>query len=415
MTSSPEIQRLLEWLRASDQAPQPGSEPPQGPPQVEDVDQVGDSDTADEDSVVDWSAWEGDGFEEEVHRFLGLPDIWQPEPREEEEGDNSEPNRSQRHDPSVVEEWLTRPENGMDWAGGAMETLAWYQPITFHGANFGIVMTERGIQRVARSIYADLIRSRRPLPVRPAAHCLNGSMRVLLAHERFHHRVESLAIRLLALDGQPRYADYVHKVYEPNTNPLTDDLLEETLASASEQRFFDTMPKSVPTLDREVWMSTLHVLQDSWYLRPPSYRTGDLYVNSASFSRGCQTMASIVSTASILHPTAPSTVPRPLKVANGLFDVPVVEQARIVTRPGGGIPPFALTVSNSDIERLLKSKGFTAVPGGKGSHGKWEGPGSEMVVLPHRREQSGYKVLSSVAAAVGARDLNDLKRLARSA
>lgn len=66
-------------------------------------------------------------------------------------------------------------------------------------------------------------------------------------------------------------------------------------------------------------------------------------------------------------------------------------------------------VSTRQLDRLLISRGYYQVEGGKGSHRKYAKPGSPMVVLPGGRKDLSPAVLRSVAKALGVPSIYDLK------
>ena len=77
-----------------------------------------------------------------------------------------------------------------------------------------------------------------PKPARPsvglARALVRASTYAYFLHEQYHHKVESLAIRLEVIERLPIYTRYDYKVYLPARG--TDDQLEEALANASVYR-----------------------------------------------------------------------------------------------------------------------------------------------------------------------------------
>lgn len=146
------------------------------------------------------------------------------------------------------------------------DICAWYQPIHFFAQNWGIYIREDCVLRQARAICRFLpwaVRRRGSLP--GLAKCLiRASVYAFFLHEHYHHKIESLGLRLHVVDRQSCYLPYHAKVYSATTG--TDDQLEEALANADSYYRLDTEPY-------KSWITQDVVLATWRYLRKNSHTT----------------------------------------------------------------------------------------------------------------------------------------------
>lgn len=304
-----------------------------------------------------------------------------------------------------------------DWASdekSGLETLAWYQPISNFGINAGIFVTDRGI-----ALYAKRIRS--VLKARStAAWDTNrvstlGAIYALLNHEAFHHDFEWFAIKLAStmnIAPQELYIRYQRDVYLRLRNPLSDDLVEEALASAQEYRKFSAKKPPLGLSSDDV-MGIKEQLFKSYGHRPPGYRCGQDHLSNGAFAWGINTLiAQLVQGSSR---TSPNDSPEKFPIGKGKFHNYFSDNWTLVStncsvngprKP----PPFALTVKNSSLEAFLKGHGFAPTSRGKGSHRVWESTTGQIVTLPHRTDQEGYRALKSIATVFGLASANALAK-----
>jgi hypothetical protein len=109
---------------------------------------------------------------------------------------------------------------------------AWYCPIHFFGYGWGIYIREICVLTHALDI-ASFVHwpSVRLARTEIARQMLRSAFYVFFLHEQFHHKVESLGLRLLIATGSDRYRPYKTKVYRQTF--LTPNCLEESLANAT--------------------------------------------------------------------------------------------------------------------------------------------------------------------------------------
>ncbi len=162
------------------------------------------------------------------------------------------------------------------------DTCAWYQPVHSYGADWGIFIRQDCLLdqacRIARLV---------PKPVSPslglARALIRASTYSLFLHEQYHHKVESLGIRLEVVELRDIYASYSRLVYGSATG--TDKQLEEALANASSYR-------RLPTDPYERWISppivkaTRNYLKATFPYELPGYRQAALYLDPFRLERG---------------------------------------------------------------------------------------------------------------------------------
>lgn len=190
----------------------------------------------------------------------------------------------------ALEEDLDREEpsdDELDDIGKTMlwDICAWYQPIHFFGGNWGIYIREDCILRQARVICRFIpwpLRRRGSLPA--LAKCLvRASVYAFFLHEHYHHKIESLGLRLHVVDRKSCYLPYEAKVYNPTKG--TDAQLEEALANADSYQRLDTEPyRSWITYD--IVKATWNYLEKRFPHDPPGYRMAVNYLKASSFEVG---------------------------------------------------------------------------------------------------------------------------------
>jgi len=181
------------------------------------------------------------------------------------------------------------------------DVCAWYEPIHYYGSDWGIYVRMDCILSQALRV-ARFLRKPAP-PSRSLARALvRASTYAYFLHEQYHHKVESLAIRLQVVERHPIYIPYTNHVYLPAQG--TDDQLEEALANAD-------IFRRLPTDPYEAWISSLVVKATRYYLsatfphEPPGYRKAVSYLGVTLFEAGENLLHSRVHEAT-LKPTQPA-------------------------------------------------------------------------------------------------------------
>ena len=115
-----------------------------------------------------------------------------------------------------------------------MDIAAWYQPVHFHGNDWGIYIREDAIIRQRNHIAACLPNAFKGAPYRVKHRlyraCYRASFAIYLLHEQYHHKTECLGVRLHIIENRSSYLPYFSNVYLALKG--TDDNLEEALANA---------------------------------------------------------------------------------------------------------------------------------------------------------------------------------------
>lgn len=289
----------------------------------------------------------------------------------------------------LLKEWLDQIDAETAEAD-VIDAAAWYQPVSFFGANAKIVLTSSGLGRLAAWIS-------RNAGLR-ATDALELSEAFLRFHEHFHYCVEVHALRYHLETGTPRYRRYHFAVYEPATRPLlTDDLLEEALATAFAIRELEGHFRGHSEV---VARKAAGLLRARLRKRPPGYRMADKYLDDADFELGCLRLSSSVTSGRL------QLVPDRRRVAGNAIARPrpryfIPETIMFHDDPKAPLA-FRLSVDNRRLARLLRRHGYRPTDRGKGSHEVWSRKdGGPDITLPRRSEQSGHQVLKNTARALG--------------
>jgi predicted RNA binding protein YcfA (HicA-like mRNA interferase family) len=315
-------------------------------------------------------------------------------------------------DPSPEERLI--PDGQTVW-----DTCAWYQPIHFYGHDFGIYIKEDCASRIAGRIARFNSRELAKLPRwRLWKELFRAAVATLYLHEHYHHKTESFAIKLHAVHGTPRYTDYFNRVYLVLAG--TDDHLEEALANASSFRRL-TKPPYIRLIDPAVWEATRRYLLHDFPFNPPGYRKAPDYLRNAQFKDGEYLICAQINEVNKHPVTTPSRSPHDWDMAPGIYSPlynlrsqvwTVVRRGTSPRLPVRGILHYRQS-STAEIIRLLVSKGFQVVQGGKGSHVKLKKQGAPTVVLPGNRRDLTPGALRNALAAIGNYRLDDLPWLLR--
>jgi predicted RNA binding protein YcfA (HicA-like mRNA interferase family) len=268
----------------------------------------------------------------------------------------------------------------------------------FYGPAFGIFMYDDCVVDIAR----DLAR-RSPIMAPPdqwVRTLLRAGFAALFLHEQYHHKTESLGIRLHIAQQTPCYVRYFRDVYRATW--LTDDCIEEGLANANSYRRVRDKPYRT-MLDRIQPFLDYH-LRDAFDAAGPGYALGWGYRSDKMFGAAEAALFSQVQEG-LLTPTRPNTAD--FGVAANLNDPFFNLKQNIWAVVQQGLPLLPTKVGTTapfprnKVEKLVKANGFTYQKGrGHGSHSVYTRPGSPIIVLPDSRDLSPV-VLRTTAKTLG--------------
>ena len=256
--------------------------------------------------------------------------------------------------------------------------LAWYQPIHYFGSDWGIFLTSQGLIDVATGI-APYLRKKEPLV---AEKLVYAAFLLLYAHEKFHHRMESFAIRLHVIEDKACYRNYSKKVYRVAVNTNSSSR-EEKLAMANMLIDLDS-PSIRRTLGKEILQAACDYMKDLFVGANTTYSGAEFVAKKKQFENELWLLQSEIQEFTTL-PTRvvdewkhASQVSRPLfSISQNIWEITQPNQSSVLPK---GNP---LSVPRKKVERRLKQGGFIEDrSAGKGGHVKWRGPSGEMIILP---------------------------------
>lgn len=293
---------------------------------------------------------------------------------------------------------------------GTWDICAWYQPIHYFGDDWGIFIRSKCILQFAREIAAFLPPSLASgVSASLTRDLAQSAFHVLFLHEHFHHKVESLAIRLFLVERMPRYVPYKDQVYRPSY--LTISNLEEALANADAFLRLSEAPYS-RLVSRDVRQATKDYLGWRFPLDPPGYSEAVRYLTRPAFRLGLEQLHSQVQEASLTPMRGPgdwrfSFFHRSLfSVASNIWEVV----------PGGtspilpGASPYT-SIGTDSLVKIAERHGYTMKAGGKGSHIRLDKPGSVPLTIPANRRDVSPGVLKTTLRAIDGYKLRDIDRL----
>ena len=120
---------------------------------------------------------------------------------------NRELEESSRREPITDKRELQAAGEKTRW-----DYCAWYQPIHFHGFDWGIFIREDCVRSLAVSIARFFNEAWLP---GTASRLVAAATVTYYLHELFHHRVESFGFRLHVVTGHSCYLPYERMVYRP--------------------------------------------------------------------------------------------------------------------------------------------------------------------------------------------------------
>lgn len=347
-----------------------------------------------------------------------------PWPGDPEDSDAYEPDWSQVHpaeagfdvslgsivdQPRVVDEVHQRASGGfLVPPDNVLDALAWYTPIHYFGLGSAIYIKESAVFDVAAAILNRLPEPDRADPTNVMGAC-RAAMSVLYLHEAYHHKIESLAIRLEIVERAQRYLPYSKGVYIPLIKQDSDDVLEEALACAqmyrrfrSERLYHRGVPKSVRT-------ATVAMLPEWFRTLPPSYGEAGRYIEDQTFGVAEYMLMSQVQEAAIAPRRAAAEWSLAPHLCRGLLNCQRITHVLVPTGqhpilPWIGQAPALPSISSRKAIRHLEDQGWKIDRGrGKGSHIRLKHVGKPSLTIPANRESLSPRVLKSIADALGVR------------
>lgn len=291
---------------------------------------------------------------------------------------------------------------------------AWYCPIHFFGHGWGIYIREECILSCASNIAAYVpwtaVRASRK---EIAQQLLRSAFYVFFLHEQFHHKVESLGLRLLVATNRDRYRPYKAGVYRPTY--LTSDCLEESLANAESFRRLSE-PRYVKRVDSHIRIGLREYLKLSISMQPPGYSQGTNYFSEVQYRDGLFNLQTQVldgvfpPISSAAHwAVAPNMITALTDITDDIYVV-LPRGARPLFRPTA-VDPGA-TVSSRALEgALTRHHGYQHVPGGKGSHVKLTKPGAPTIIIPGNRPVLSPGIVKHALDAIGGYPISRLQHL----
>lgn len=294
------------------------------------------------------------------------------------------------------------------------DRCAWYQPIHFFGLDWGIFIYEHCIEEAARDIACFL-----PPWATPSGQLrkslLRSAFSTLFLHEQYHHKTESLGIRLHVSGRVGRYVPYFRSVYLPSRG--SDDQLEEGLANADSYHRLTDKPYSTWT-PKGVRRPVRDYLHTAFRLAPPGYRLAEDLIPPHEFDYAECELQTQVNEGTLSPTQDPADWALAPQMSRSLFTVaqPIWVVVKKGARPAMPVHPgVTAPLSSRDLSRALRKWGYTEnTKRGKGSHTVFEAPGEPLVVLPHAKDLSP-QVLRTTAKALGLDSVRELEDEVRAA
>ncbi len=352
-----------------------------------------------------------EAFDLDSEEWVEAPLAWDALPKRWRDTDEFTPWLEQ----DTIDEVLESGDYREPWSGThSFDVCAWYSAMHTHGYDWGITILGNCVKRFAAEIRqyvgdGGTTSSRSHHGFVLAHQLIEAAFFALFQHELFHHKVESLAIRLEIVRGANCYLPYERNVYRPTF--LTDRCLEEGLANAFSYLWVKKNGRKF--LGADARDATIAWMEATVPHHPPGYRQDLKKLSRSDFDDTHALLATQISEGV----ETPFQDPRELALANQMtrpfFTYP--SNIWIVTPPGSppvlptGIYPYA-TCSTRQMGTILERRGYQKVPGGKGSHEKYKKPGERPVILPGNRKTLSPGVTRQALRPIG-KSLKDLQEL----
>jgi predicted RNA binding protein YcfA (HicA-like mRNA interferase family) len=289
---------------------------------------------------------------------------------------------------------------------------AWYCPVHYFGADWGIYIREDCAIRQAYEIakHVRLGARARGSRWKLAEDLIRASFYAFYLHEQFHHKVESFAFRLLVSTRRDCYRPYQSSVYVPKYRTL--DCIEESLANADSIRRLNEA-RYKEKLSPAVRQALKNYLNGSIPKQPDSYGLGLRFVPDQQHELGIWELQSQVLTASCpanfpSHQwlVAKHMIRSAMDIDRRIYAI-IPRGARPVL-PWGQIKPAPTTSSRELIQASRKHYGFEEVEGGKGNHIKMNHPDGRTLIIPGNRKTLRPGTLSNTLETLGGFSLRQL-------
>jgi len=315
-------------------------------------------------------------------------------------------------------EGIGRIDNPRPWPGdvtnsdrAVWDVCAWYQPIHFFAYDWGIFIREDCLIRQASRIAAFLPLPQKHLTSRAqyATMLLKASFAAFYFHEHFHHKVESFGVRLHVVTGFSKYLPYKKNVYRRYL--YTDDCLEEALANADSYLRFQSRPYT-SIIDQKIIRAVRDYLVATFPFDPPGYRMATNYLSSAPFIAGSNLLQSQILEATNFPQKNPGDWTASPQMMRSFFNFKsniysVVRRGNRTVLPTKILPK---SCSTQTLIKIFQSRGYSIVPGGKGSHVKLRNTSGETMIIPGNRKDLSVGVLNSALKSIGL-SIGDLSSL----
>lgn len=291
---------------------------------------------------------------------------------------------------------------GRDNAFPPLDVHAWYQPIHFFANNWGVFLRETALIQLAIDLAPRFARFReRRSSSAHVAVLLRAGFAYAFLHEHYHHKVESLALRLHVVERRAIYPEYVQRV--ANVVVGTDDAIEEALANADAWLRLSDAPYST-WFERDERQVVREWMRDTFRASPPGYRRAEDLLSRAKFLPCENQLVSQVQEGTV---TPRRARVQDFGIATQLTRSMFTLKQNIWTIVPAGQHPIlptlhgVLPLATADLEKYLRRQGWERVKGaGKGSHSKYRKPGRGMITVPQGKDVS-MTVLASTARTLG--------------
>lgn len=296
------------------------------------------------------------------------------------------------------------------------DICAWYQPIHFHGHDWGIFIKEDCVRRAALMIakFVDPSAKRLAAPAVWYKCLFRAAIYLYFLHEHYHHKIECLGFRLHVVQQKSAFLPYHKLVYAATKG--TDDQLEEALANADCYHRLSHQPYAM-WLTKHVVKAAKAYLKWQYPYDPPGYRMAVDYLSKSAFDSGENLLQAQVKHTSLKpsqHPDDWEMAPRMTQsffpVTSNIWTVvPAGARSRLPLRP---VAPLR-TCSTDDMVTLYEQAGYSEANGGKGSHVKLKKPGAPTMILPGNRSELSPGVAKTALRVLGDFNLHDLPHLVK--
>jgi predicted RNA binding protein YcfA (HicA-like mRNA interferase family) len=273
--------------------------------------------------------------------------------------------------------------------GSHWDVAAWYQPIHYYGHDWGIYIKEKYLIQQAIKIAAFLPPAAKLGYALTGRSLINDLIRASFAcyflHEHYHHKAESLGLRLHVSHKTSHYLPYQKDVYRKSY--MTDDCLEEALANANAYQRLRDKPY-FNGLGKDLVIATQAYLKADFPFCPPGYRKATDYLKVEDFREAQYKLCAQMLDGTYPAKSASSDWALATNMTRSLFNLraniyTIVPKGARTILPTNVSP---ITCTPQRMEKLAEAEGYRKVKGGKGSHIKMTKPNSPLVVIPTSRK-----------------------------